>query len=107
MKITMAKKAVTMAAQEPVSQGNTEDTEKLIELGRRYRAMEEDVCNLRYMAELSASRVEGEIGSSHKEITGREDFYYIQKHDVEATLFAVYHLQNMINAFTDRYFEKD
>jgi hypothetical protein len=65
--------------------------------------LEGDLRELANMAKLAEDAVTDALGGDHKEVTGRSDFYYLPRQQVDATTFAVEHLASMIRHFAERY----
>lgn len=62
--------------------------------------LERPVRDLEHMAAITAYLAEHAFGNpeTQRQVTGRENTYYIHKSHVEQLLFAIYHVQDMAEA---------
>jgi uncharacterized ferredoxin-like protein len=61
-----------------------------------------DACN---MAHIAAEMIENLFGDKnvHRQLTGRDDAYFISDDDLEAMHFAVYEVHEMVKNLRDKY----
>ena len=65
--------------------------------------LESEVHDLLNMARITTNQIEDALGGTHETITRNKSFYYLPEDQKERLVFSVYHLENMIHDFRDKY----
>lgn len=90
---------------QPARNGSTAigDIGRAARLAKAYRDLETDLYDLRSMAHLVGATVFHAIGDDTSDVTGHEDKHFLPRMQAETTLWAVYHLEDMIKAVDAKY----
>lgn len=98
---SMAKaRSKAAASAKSSSDGNSREAR----LARAYAEMESALCDIHYMANIASGVVEDILDQDHSGITGRKEFYFVPEQQANTTLFAVYHLEEMIERLKEAFY---